>query len=135
VARPLPAAAQAQLPRAVPGDAPATRDPGPVMPHEGGWGPLIFADAGRVMVALAVWRRLRHTGGLHPHKAARQADWDQWMSGYERSMLLGMSLPDLWAYLAVVEAETQLIEALAWLADEPDMRAALEQHRPQRGDP
>jgi hypothetical protein len=103
--------------------------------HEDGWGPLIFADPARVMVALSVWRRLRPTDAPHPHQAARQPGWDQWMSGWERSVLLGMSVPDLWAFLAVVEAETQLIEALAGMADEPDMRALIEQHRPQRGEP
>jgi hypothetical protein len=102
--------------------------------HEDGWGPLIFADPARVMVALVVWRRLRGTDAPHPHQAARQAGWDQWMTPFERSVLLGMSSVDLWAFLAVVEAETELIEALCRMADEPDMRAALEQHRPQRGE-
>jgi hypothetical protein len=53
------------------------------------------------------------------------------MSG---AQLEAMSPPDLWTFLAEMEAETVLIDGLGRLAHEPDVRPLIEQHRPRRWD-
>jgi hypothetical protein len=94
------------------------------------------ADPRRVDVALRVWRRMRRSGQPHhPVRVARQPGWDDSMDGWERHQLLAMSELDLLAFEVVVEAETSLVESLAEICHEPDVRAALEQHRPRRGGP
>lgn len=91
-------------------------------------------DWERIETALAVWPRVRKAGQLTPHRAARDPNWHEWMSELERQQLLAMTLTDLWAFGAVMEAETLLVESLAAICDEPDVAAALEQWRPPRWD-
>lgn len=95
----------------------------------------MLADTERVETALRVWTRIRKTEALHRERAARDPRWDEWMSPPERHQLLAMSVFDHLAFLAVVDAETHLIESLGEICDESDVRAALEQHRPKRREP
>jgi hypothetical protein len=97
----------------------------------------MLADVERVETALRVWRRLRHAGVQHPHphQAAHRPGWDEWMTEAERAQLLALTLRDLWALNAVLAAESELMEALAVMAYEPETRALIERHRPRRGEP
>jgi hypothetical protein len=95
----------------------------------------MLADQERVEAALAVRDRLRRAGaGIDAISAARHDRWDEWMSPVERHELLSLTAPDAWAVAYVAEAEQLLLEALLRICHEPEIAAALEQHRPRRGE-
>jgi hypothetical protein len=94
----------------------------------------MLADQERVEAVLALRDRLRRSG-VDPFSAARGYRWDERMSPVERHQLLSLTVLDGWAVTAAAQAESLLLAALARICREPDVAAALERHRPRRGEP